>query len=372
MTEGDTSILFLDITVHGDSIEENFSLLKLLRPLWNLKDIRRKKFAMGRINSMTSYFLSSDKCLEDALVVRVYSAALDNVGPADKGFAAMQVACAAGCFPPLLASFSNGVVYQYAHGRPVTFHELKDPVIIKEITNQLVQFHSVDLDSITLYNREGMRVGYDKTSSCIKRVEDLLASIPDRPKDKRKEKKYANFRKEFTNDVLRNELLFIKSAIEQVDMPCSILHNDLQHSNLIIDDQTGKITILDYETASFGYEYHDLAYFLRCKLISDMIGYTSADDEDFSEEICHMYIERYSAKYDISSEISKEVTLIQHDIMDCFELYWNIVVSLALMDLETVDMMKLIDRSVNEYWTRKAEIPVLLKRYTEIATHEVE
>ena len=44
-----------------------------------------------------------------------------------------QLAVAAGCLPPIVSVFENGVVYKYAPGRTLTANDLNDPHIIRYI-----------------------------------------------------------------------------------------------------------------------------------------------------------------------------------------------------------------------------------------------
>ena len=374
MSKAEKTILFLDIEVLTDDIQDAFPILQILRPTWPIDSIRKEKYATGRVNCVTTYFLSSDKQLRDGLVVRVHGLDLGDMGSSEMEFLTMQVAHAAGCFPAVLASFRNGIVYQYAPGRPVVFQDLQKPVVCQEITRQLARFHSVNIDSLELYNRQGERVSLEKTTNATRKLEQILGSIPDQPADKDKREFFLRLRQIYTDNMLQKEFEFLKSTLENINLPTTIVHNDAHYTNLIIDDTTGSITILDYELASFGYEYLDLMFLLRSKLISDMLGYTNVNDVDLTDDMRDMYIQMYiEAKKQTSdlsthsnSNMNPDLIAIQHHIMDLMVLFLDIVNAFAWVDVDRVDSLNLIKLTEDKYWAKRHAVPDMVARYVKL------
>ncbi len=45
--------------------------------------------------------------------------------------------------------------------------------------------------------------------------------------------------------------------LEELNPPVSICHHDLHQRNMIYDEDTGKVTLVDFEFCAYSYEAHD-------------------------------------------------------------------------------------------------------------------
>ena len=121
---------YFDVKIDKSNVEDGiWDILSALRSEWTKEDLRTEVYSGGYVNSMTCFYQAQDDKWLDALVVRVYG--LEEAGvitlEREKEFLTLQVAQAAGCFPPVLASFINDIVYRFEPGRIVNFHDLTNP-----------------------------------------------------------------------------------------------------------------------------------------------------------------------------------------------------------------------------------------------------
>ena len=102
-------IRFYDLTVRAEAIEEDvFPILKALRPEWERRTLLSEFFDKGFVNNMVCFYHREDEHRSEAVVVRVYGAAVGDFNPKDKKFMNLQIAHAAGCFPAIHAFLTMG------------------------------------------------------------------------------------------------------------------------------------------------------------------------------------------------------------------------------------------------------------------------
>ena len=133
------------------------------------------------------------------------------------------------------------------------------PENIRAISRLLYRLHHVDIDDVSLVDRKGNPVTYDKTPALFDQAMGYISSIPDAPKDGGRFTKFKQFRKELSNQILMEEFSFIKSIVDEVHLPVSFSHMDFHPANIIINDKTGDITFIDLEMSCVSYMYFDLA-----------------------------------------------------------------------------------------------------------------
>ena len=133
--------------VKQDIIELLFSL----KPNWTKDYLCQQEYFDGYVNSMTCFYQKTDDKRNDALVARVYGIeGQDMPVEREKELLTMQVAHAAGCFTAIVATFKNGVIYEYEPGRIVDFHDIVKPDVVRKMAHQLYRFQHMGLDSLEL------------------------------------------------------------------------------------------------------------------------------------------------------------------------------------------------------------------------------
>ena len=369
-------IRFYDVTVRADAIEEDvFPILKDLRPQWDRENLLSEVFNQGLVNNMACFYHTDDDLRSEAVVVRVYGTVVDAFNPRDKEFMNLQIAHAAGCFPAIYASFNNGLVYQYAIGRHTNFHDIVKPQNIRTISRLLYRLQHVDIDNISLVDRKGNPATYDKTAWLFDQTMDFISSIPDIPKKPERISKFNKFRKNLSNQVLMAEFSYIKTIVDEVHFPVSFSHLDFHPRNVIINDKTGEITFVDFEMSCISYMYFDLATLFTSKEFFNTMGYSTADEPEFTPEVRQLYIQSYlGAKHQAEGpseipEVETELLDIKHSMMEIIQIFQYIPAGFALVDMEfndKFDLLDLIPMLTENYFSRKEELVALKNRYLEL------
>lgn len=60
-------------------------------------------------------------------------------------------------------------------------------------------------------------------------------------------------------NVLRNDVLELKQALQYVESPIVFCHNDLLLANVIYSEEKHSVTFIDYEYANYNYQAFDIA-----------------------------------------------------------------------------------------------------------------
>ena len=375
-TKSPIRIRFYDLTVRAEAIEEDvFPILKELRPEWQRGTLLSEFFNKGFVNNMVCFYHTEDEHRGEAVVVRVYGAAVGDNNPRDREFMNLQIAHAAGCFPDIYASFDNGLIYQYAAGRHTNFHDLVKPENIRTISRLLYRLHHVDIDDVSLVDRKGNPVIYDKTPTLFDQAMGSISSIPDGPKDGGRLTKFKQFRKELSNQILMEEFSFIKSIVDEVHLPVSFSHMDFHPANIIINDKTGDITFIDLEMSCVSYMYFDLASLFLSKTLADPMGMTTPDEPDITPDVRRLYVQSYlEAKREAEGpsgvpEVEAEIFDIKHSIMEIMQSFQFLVLGFAVVDMDInakFDFLDLTPILKQHYFTGKEKLVALKNRCIEL------
>ena len=376
-----STIRFYDVTVRADAIEEDvFPILKELRPQWDRENLLSEVFNKGLVNNMACFYQRDDEHRSEAIIVRVYGAAVGDFNPRDKEFMSLQIAHAAGCFPAIYASFNNGLVYQYAVGRHTNFHDIVKPENIRAISRLLYRLHHVDIDNISLVDRKGNPVNYDKSPMLFDQTMDYISSIPDTPKTAERIPKFKEFRKDLNNEVLLEEFAFVKSIVDEIHFPVSFTHMDFHPRNIIINEKTGDITFVDFEMSGFSYMYSDLASLFTAKKFFDVMDFNAPGEPEFTQDVRQLYLESYlEAKHEAEGpseipEVATEILDIKHNILEIMQNFQFLPVGFALVDVEINDKFDFLDLTpilMKDYFAGKEKLVALKNRYLELKNQAI-
>ena len=372
------SFRYFDVRIEKEKVKEDIiDLLLPLKPNWTKDDLCHQEYSDGYINSMTCFYQKADERRDDALVVRVYGLEGENLPlEREKEFLTMQVAHAAGCFPAIVAAFKNGVIYEYEPGRMVNFHDLVKPDIVKKVAHQLYHFQHIDLDSLELMDRKGEPAKYDNTPRTIEFTLLFMKGIPNEPKSEKKKAKFYEYRKDLTDAYLMREYEFVKNIHDIVKLPFALNHADLHPRNMIINDETGKLTFIDYEGSTNYYEVGDLVGLFDNRDMYETYKLCPSDEPDITEEIRSMYLREYiKARHEKEGRPCAEVTdgeieilETQMRILQITNMVGLMVVSLAVVDMsfKDLDLMDKLGDVKAKYETMKNDLPSLRDKYLKL------
>ena len=365
-------IHFVDLTVDPDNVVDTITpLLKTLRPEWELDELCVDTFSRGVVNNMCCIYTKDDPGRDDGMIVRLYGMQVADLNPRDKEFLSLQVAHAAGSFPPIYAAFNNGLVYKFAPGRVMTYHELTDPAIIPLITRQLYRLHHAQVDSLTLFDRKGKAACYGKAVKKFSDLQKSMSSIPKRAMDPHKDKRFQEFRKEISDKFLQTEFTMLNSVLEKLELPVAMVHNDFHGGNIIYDDKSKAVIIIDYEMAGFGNQYQEMSRMFLSKPFLDLFKVTKEDEPEFSPEVRACWLDSYLAAMKVGKdlpdeawELERQILDVGHSIMETVSLFEVMVLTLSHVDLDVkIDFMDTLEMCKEWYLSRKDDLPHLQEEY---------
>ncbi|KMT17003.1 hypothetical protein BVRB_2g042060 [Beta vulgaris subsp. vulgaris] len=148
--------------------------------------------------------------------------------------------------PRLLGRFSTGRIEEFIRARTLSASDLRDPDISALIAAKLREFHYLDMPGA-------------KTITLWDRLRDWLITAqrlarPD----------HVN---EFSLNALGDEISELEKKLSSNQL-VGFCHNDLQYGNIMIDEQTMSITIIDYEYSSYNPVAFDIANHF-CEMAAD-------------------------------------------------------------------------------------------------------
>lgn len=169
--------------------------------------------------------------------------------------------------------------------------------------------------------------------------------------------------KEFRLDSLEKEITALESEFSGEDKCIGFCHNDLQYGNIMIDEDTKALTIIDYEYSSFNPVAYDIANHF-CEMAADyhseephLLDYTKYPDFDERKRFVQTYL--------ISSDGEEPNAEKVKDLLNSIEkyalashLFWGLwgIISEHVNDID-FDYMDYARQRFAQYWLMK---PVIL------------
>ncbi|CAA6666245.1 unnamed protein product [Spirodela intermedia] len=245
--------------------------------------------------------------------------------------------------PQLLGFFHNGRVEEFINARTLSAADLREPEISALIAVKLKEFHDLDMPG-------------QKDILIWRRLRSWLQSA----------KRLASPEEatEFFLDQLEDEISHLEMELELAggDQKVGFCHNDLQYGNLMMDEETRLVTIIDYEYASYNPIAYDLANHF-CEMAADyhtetphVLDFTKYPDLEERRRFAQAYLspageELGGVDLDRLLEDVEKYTLASH-------LLWGLwgIISKHVNDID-FDYGEYARQRFRQYWARK---PALL------------
>ncbi|KAL3702428.1 hypothetical protein R1sor_020450 [Riccia sorocarpa] len=177
--------------------------------------------------------------------------------------------------PRLLARFSTGRVEEFLNARTLTAADLRNTEITDQIAIKLREFHSLDMPGQAepmIWNRLRMWLG-----------KALELASPSQTK-------------EFRLNQLDEEIRELEQMLRKSGEKIGFCHNDLQYGNMMMEEDSFCLTIIDYEYASFNPVAFDIANFF-CEMAADyhteaphLLDYSKYPDYDSRRRFVAAYL----------------------------------------------------------------------------------
>ncbi|CAN6341270.1 unnamed protein product [Urochloa humidicola] len=282
---------------------------------------------------------------ERKVLVRVYGEGVEVFFDREDEVRTFECMSRHGHGPRLLGRFRNGRVEEFIHARTLSAADLRDPEISAIIASKLREFHNLDMPgpkSVLIWER---------LRNWLKTAKSLCSS---------------DEAKEFCLDSMEEQITALENGFSGECECIGFCHNDLQYGNIMIDEETKMLTIIDYEYASFNPVAYDIANHF-CEMAADyhsekphILDYTKYPDTNKRKQFAQTYL-RSSVKSLICEESEAEEV---ENLIKSIEKYtlashlvWGLwgIISDHVNDID-FDYKEYARQRFEQYWLKKETI----------------
>ncbi|KAK9269933.1 hypothetical protein L1049_025737 [Liquidambar formosana] len=274
------------------------------------------------------------------VLVRIYGKGVDLFFNRDDEIRTFACISEHGHGPRLLSRLPEGRVEEFIHARTLSACDLRDPEISTLVAAKLREFHNLDMPGtkkVHLWNR--MR-------NWLREARRLCS-----PKDA----------EEFRLDILNEEISMLEKELSLDNQHIGFCHNDLQYGNIMIDEKTRLVTLIDYEYASYNPVGYDLANHF-CEMVANyhsetphILDYSKYPDLKERQRFIRIYLS--SAGNEPSDT---EVEQLVHNVEKytlANHLFWGLwgIISSFVNNID-FDYMEYARQRFQQYWLRKPKL----------------
>uniref|UniRef100_A0A6N2JYI4 Choline kinase N-terminal domain-containing protein n=1 Tax=Salix viminalis TaxID=40686 RepID=A0A6N2JYI4_SALVM len=191
-------------------------------------------------------WLTKTENVSHKVLVRIYGEGVEVFFDRENEIHTFEFISKQGQGPRLLGRFSNGRIEEFIHARTLSASDLRDPDMSALIAAKMKEFHGLEMpgpNNISLWDR--LR-NWLKTAKRLCTPEEAKA---------------------FRLDSIEEEISLLEKELSG-DRSIGFCHNDLQYGNIMIDEETRAMTIIDYEYASYNPIAFDIANHF-CEMTAD-------------------------------------------------------------------------------------------------------
>ena len=300
---------------------------------------------------------------DDMVLVRVYGLNTEVIIDRDAEIRNMRLFHSAGCGPALLATFANGIAYEFVPGDILTVENVPDPAVNQGVIDMFAKMHRIKLEP-----------GAGEKPCLWDRLRQFLEASPDggfEPGTSGADEKKA---KRFQECGIPSRARLL-AEIEQMERelgpanesPVVHCHNDLLLGNIVRDGKKGKVTFIDHEYGAPNFQAFDLGnHFTEWGGVDGEIDYARYYP---SEAVQKEWLRRYLvAYYKEGGEEGREPTEeeVQSLYVDtnrfslCANLKWGIWATVQAKNSNIdFDFLDYARQRLGEYFRRKEQFLAL-------------
>ncbi|XP_071690127.1 probable choline kinase 2 isoform X2 [Rutidosis leptorrhynchoides] len=274
------------------------------------------------------------------VLVRIYGEGVDLFFDRETEIRTFEFMSKQGQGPRLLGRFSNGRIEEFIRARTLSACDLRDHDTSALIASKLKEFHDLDMPGpkeAMVWSRLRHFLGAAKSMCSSEEVKTLRL------------------------DAMEEEIETLHNYLV-ADQRIAFCHNDLQYGNIMIDEDTRSITIIDYEYACYNPFMFDIANHF-CEMAADyhtetphVLDYSKYPGPDERRKFLHVYLsssgnQPNDVELDTVLEEVEKYTLASH-------LFWGLwgVISEHVNEID-FDYMEYAKQRFQQYWLRK---PIVL------------
>lgn len=277
------------------------------------------------------------------VLVRIYGEGVDVFFDREDEIRTFECMSKQGQGPRLLGRFPNGRVEEFIRARTLSAVDLRDPEISALIAVKLREFHELDLPG-------------PKNVLLWKRLRNWLSAAQRLCSSEEAA--------EFRLDTIGKEIDSLENLLLVEDQRIGFCHNDLQYGNIMIDEVTRQITIIDYEYSSFNPVAYDFANHF-CEMAADyhtetphVLDFSKYPDLEERKRFVQIYL-NYSGSGEEPQDADVEKLL--HSIEKytlASHIHWGLwgIISEHVNEID-FDYMEYARQRFQHYWSKK---PVIL------------
>ncbi|XP_069970597.1 ethanolamine kinase 1 [Penaeus vannamei] len=270
----------LDLVIDGttkEGLREGATeIAKSVRADWDHDKLQFKVYTDGITNQLIGVWYDDR---EKQILVRVYGNKTEMFIDRDAERRNIEVLHKAGCGPELLATFSNGVSYEFTKGNPLSEVDVLLEPIWKDITRELAKLHHI---------KEG-----DGKPMLFSKLRHFLSLLPDTMNDATQQQRLVD--KGYTKSKLEEETNLLEDHLGSLGCPVVFSHNDILLGNVIWDKSAKKASFIDYEYGASNYQPYDIANHFNEFVGMENIDYNRYPNEEFQRNWIRSYLSYYQS-----------------------------------------------------------------------------
>ncbi|OWM78474.1 probable choline kinase 2 [Punica granatum] len=282
---------------------------------------------------------TKDEDVSRKVVVRIYGEGVEVFFDRDDEIRTFEFMSKHGQGPRLLGRFSSGRIEEFIHARTLSAPDLRDPEISARIATKMKEFHDLDMPgskNVTLWDRLKKWLRTAKNMATPKEAHDVNLDAV-----------------EGEIDLLQKELM--------EDRRIGFCHNDLQYGNIMMDEETKMITIIDYEYSSYNPIAFDIANHF-CEMAADyhtetphVLDYGKYPGLEERQRFVYTYLSssgHVPCQNDVDQLLGdiEKYTLASH-------LFWGLwgIISEHVNEID-FDYVEYAKQRFNQFWLRRDEL----------------
>ncbi|KAK8938994.1 hypothetical protein KSP39_PZI010898 [Platanthera zijinensis] len=272
------------------------------------------------------------------VLVRIYGEGVDVFFDRDDEIRTFEFMSKHGQGPLLLGRFPNGRVEEFIHARTLSANDLRDSEISALIASKFGEFHDLDMPG----SKEVML--WERLRNWLKTAQSLCSSEE---------------AKEFHLDSLEKEISALEISLSMDGQRIGFCHNDLQYGNIMMDEETRQITIIDYEYASFNPAAYDIGNHF-CEMAADyhsetphVLDYSKYPDLDERKRFVEIYLKSKGKAHEPTKEDLENLLLAAEQYTLASHLFWGLwgIISQHVNEID-FDYKEYARQRFEQYWLK--------------------
>lgn len=274
------------------------------------------------------------------VLVRIYGEGVDIFFDRENEIRTFEFMSKQGQGPRLLGRFSTGRVEEFIHARTLSASDLRDPGTSALIAAKMKEFHDLDMPgprTILLWNR---------LRNWLTTAKSMSSSSKEDP---------------FNLAAMEEEITTLENSFSGDHLQVGFCHNDLQYGNIMMDEVTKSLTIIDYEYACYNPVAFDIANHF-CEMAADyhtdtphVLDYSKYPGVEERRRFLHVYL---SCSGDQPSDLIIEQCLQEVEKYTlASHLFWGLwgIISEHVNEID-FDYLEYARQRFQQYWLRKSEV----------------